>query len=127
MANTRELIRQVQAVIEVVSKDTKVTSCIGDTNSGDKLSHIVVTVPKWIENRISGRTPLDLSHLKMIAYDEADEIFLQVPNHKTISKINSHLQKKNIKPQTILFSATFTDAVIENIDRFFEKVEAFRI
>jgi superfamily II DNA/RNA helicase len=84
VANTRELIRQVQAVIERVCKNTKVTSCIGDTNSPDKLSHIVVTVPKWIENRLSGRKQMDIKHLKMIVYDEADEIFLQVHNHKSI-------------------------------------------
>jgi superfamily II DNA/RNA helicase len=76
VANTRELIRQVQAVIAVVAKNTKVTCCIGDTNTSDKLAHILVTVPKWLENRVSGRTPIDFSQVKLVAFDEADEIFL---------------------------------------------------
>jgi len=48
VANTRELIRQVQAVIDRLTRGTKVTSQIGETNSPDKLAHIVVTVPMWI-------------------------------------------------------------------------------
>jgi superfamily II DNA/RNA helicase len=33
LANTRELIRQIQQVIEKVSKNTSVKSCIGDQSS----------------------------------------------------------------------------------------------
>jgi superfamily II DNA/RNA helicase len=33
LANTRELIRQIQQVIEKVSKNTGVKSCIGDQSS----------------------------------------------------------------------------------------------
>lgn len=33
-----------------------------------------------------------------MAYDEADEIFLQEYNHKIITKINDYLKKSNIKP-----------------------------
>ena len=80
IANTRELIRQVQAVLEVVSKNTKVTSCIGDKETNEKMAHILVTVPGWLGNMIGGRKKFDLSHLKLIAFDEADEIFLQESN-----------------------------------------------
>jgi ATP-dependent RNA helicase DeaD len=52
IANTRELIRQVQDVLRVVSKNTKVTSCIGDQNTSKEYAHIIVTVPKWIENKL---------------------------------------------------------------------------
>jgi superfamily II DNA/RNA helicase len=93
LANTRELIRQVQAVVEIVCKNTNVTSCIGDTASSDKLAHIVVTVPKWLENRVTGRKSMDISNIKMMAYDEADEIFLQEYNHKIITTINSIFKK----------------------------------
>jgi len=128
IANTRELIRQVQAVVERVCRNTKVTCCIGDTNSSEKLAHIVVTVPKWIENRIAGRKVMDLSHLKMIVYDEADEIFLQVHNHKSITKLNDHFKNKlHMSPQNVLFSATFTDEVVTSINTFFDSCQAFRI
>lgn len=58
----------------------------------------MVTVPKWLENRVGGRKPIDLTHVKMIAYDEADEIFLQEYNHKLINKVNDHFKKLNFKP-----------------------------
>jgi hypothetical protein len=42
----------------------------------NEAAHILITVPKWIENRLEGRKPLCLKNLKLIIYDEADEIFL---------------------------------------------------
>lgn len=87
----------------------------------------MVTTPKWLENRLIGRKPFDISHLKMIAYDEADEIFLQEYNHKIINNINEAFKKKGIKPQVVLFSATFTDPIIESITKFVNPVQAFRI
>ena len=75
IANTRELIRQVQQVIAKVSERTHISTCIGDTDTPDSAAQIVVTVPKWIENKVSKRKPIDLSHLRMVVFDEADEIF----------------------------------------------------
>ena len=78
IANTRDLIRQVQQVISRISQNTNVKICIGDNDfdTPNDAAQIVVTVPKWVDNRISRRNPLDLSKLKMIIYDEADEIFI---------------------------------------------------
>ena len=39
-----------------------------------------MTVPAWIVNKVTKRQPLDLSHVKMIVYDEADEMYLQDTN-----------------------------------------------
>ena len=99
----------------------KITSCIGDTNTPKACAQIVVTVPKWVENRIGGRSPMDLSHLKMVIFDEADEIFMQAPNHQSIHKLVNHLNDKikNTSVQTILFSATFDDVVVDNISKFY--------
>jgi superfamily II DNA/RNA helicase len=74
MANTRELIRQVASVIETVAKKTGVTVCVGEQGT-KSFSHIIITVPHWIANMCGGRVPFDLSGLKMIVFDEADEIF----------------------------------------------------
>jgi len=77
IANVRELIRQVQSVIEVICKDTQVTCCVGDSKTSNKMAHIVVTTPGWLANMVGKRdTKFDLSKLKVIAFDEADEIFL---------------------------------------------------
>ena len=37
----------------------------------------MVTVPGWIESKLSNpKKQIDLSNLKMIVFDEADELFL---------------------------------------------------
>jgi superfamily II DNA/RNA helicase len=63
----------------------------------------------------------------MIVYDEADEIFMQESNQQCITNINAYFQKINLKPQFVLFSATFTDKVIECINNFFDHIEAFTV
>ena len=55
-----------------------------ETNTATSAANIVVTVPKWIDNRLTGRKPIDLSNLKLVIYDEADEIFQQEGNHDSI-------------------------------------------
>lgn len=111
-----------------VSARTKVTVCIGDVDFPAKGAHIVVTVPGWISNRISSRKKIDLSKLKMVVFDEADEIFLQQSNQKELAKLNSHLiETLKIQPQMVLFSATYTDAVMENVDKFVAEYQSFRI
>lgn len=61
---------------------------------------------------------LDLQHLKMVIIDEADILF------KSKSKTSEELKviintmfknRLNIKPQYVLFSATFDDKCIENV------------
>jgi superfamily II DNA/RNA helicase len=76
------------------------------------VSHIVVAVPEFMEKCLNKRNPLDISALKLIVYDEADEIFLQENNHKFIAKLNSHLLEKQITPQNLLYSATYDDIQI---------------
>jgi superfamily II DNA/RNA helicase len=63
----------------------------------------------------------------MICYDEADEIFLQEGNHVSINALNEHVKKLNIKPQRVLFSATFTEEIIEQINKFFDVLYPFRV
>lgn len=95
IANTRELIRQVSQVISRVSKRTNITVCVGDVDTPAQGAQIIVTVPQWITNRISkARKCLDLKSLKMIVYDEADEIYLQTSNQESIAKLNDHLKNK---------------------------------
>ena len=61
IANTRELIRQVQQFIAKICERTTITSCIGETSTPEKVStHIIVTVPDWVRNRVESRTPINL-------------------------------------------------------------------
>lgn len=42
-----------------------------------KKCHILVTTPGYFANKIGGRTSsLDLKNVKLVIYDEADELFL---------------------------------------------------
>jgi len=52
---------------------------------GQKLKggHILITVPGKLKEKIMARKiDLDLSALKMVVYDEADELFIQEANHE---------------------------------------------
>ena len=50
---------------------------VGDKDTPEQpQQQILVTVPKWLEKRVTGRKKMNLSNLKMIIYDEADEIYL---------------------------------------------------
>lgn len=76
LANTRELIRQTLAVMQTIGGETAVKFSLGEPGHIDKTAHILVTVPGYLKNKLSGRkVELDLSELKMIVYDEADELF----------------------------------------------------
>ena len=42
-----------------------------------EIGHILITVPGYLKNRLSARNcNLDLSALKCVFYDEADELFI---------------------------------------------------
>jgi ATP-dependent RNA helicase DeaD len=76
LANTRELIRQITQVIEVLVKGTGVTVTFGDKQSMPVKSHIMVTSPGFVKKLLSVRgSTLDLKHVHMVVFDEADEIF----------------------------------------------------
>ena len=90
--------------------------------------HILVTVPGYLKNKLAARkVELDLSELKMIIYDEADELFVQQTNHETFLTLKKHLAKLNVAPQHCLYSATFTDQVVEFTRRIVGEFEYFPI
>lgn len=126
IANTRELIRQVQQVLGEISQDLEVGVTIGDNETPEQpKEQIIVTVPGWIEKRVKGKKKLNLKNVKMVVYDEADEIYLQDGNHKSIAALNKHFQDINVQPQNLLFSATFPENVVTNIRGFIPSYRAF--
>ena len=80
-----------------VSQGTKVTSCIGDDNTPVGCAQILIAAPVWVQNKIKGRRAINLKSLKMIVYDEADEIYLQENNCKAIAAINTLCKEQDIK------------------------------
>ena len=41
------------------------------------VNHVIVTNVGWLKNILTGKRPFDMSNLKLVIYDEADEIFNQ--------------------------------------------------
>ena len=68
--------------MQVISSETKVKLMLGESSLRDFNGHIMVTVPGYLKNKLSGRKALDMSALKMVVYDEADELFLQQSNQE---------------------------------------------
>ena len=127
LANTRELIRQIQQVIEVLASETEVRTVLGERGNQDT-GHIMVTVPGYLKNRLIARNcTLDLSQLKCVVYDEADELFVQQGNHECFSQLKRHLGNLNVTAQHTLYSATFTDATVDLIRRFVGEFQYFPI
>ena len=61
---------------------------------------------------------MNLDSLKMVVFDEADELLLQTNNHETFKLLKSKLKAFNIEPQFVLFSATYSPDIIENASRY---------
>ena len=102
-----------------MTKDSGVEVVVGDKDTPEQpQQQILVTVPKWLEKRVTGRKKMKLENLKMICYDEADEIYLQEGNHLSIKAFYKYFEDLKIKPQTLMFSATYPTNVISNIQGF---------
>lgn len=127
-ANTRELIRQIQQVSCIIAKSLQINITLGEPGAKLEGTHILITTPGFVKSRIDSRSgPIDLSALKMIVYDEADELFIQEEILKSFEVTFRHLKKLGIVPQHILFSATYNAVVIDKIKTFIGDTETFLI
>ena len=99
LAITRELIRQIQSVLQTFATNYGVSLVIGETKSNIDSAQVLITVPGYLKNKLIDRKKsLDLSELKMIVYDEADELFSQKDNHECFLKLQEYLKKIDKKP-----------------------------
>ncbi len=112
---TRELAEQVAGEIRRIARTTpnvKILSLCGGTAlrpqaaSLEHGAHIVVGTPGRIEDHLNKQT-LDLSCLTTLVLDEADRM-LDMGFQKTLEVI---VQAIPAQRQTLLFSATFPDAI----------------
>lgn len=114
---TRELAAQVLESVKAAGKAVQVASgvLVGGVSYGPQISMLqrpldvlVATPGRLIDHMNEGR--IDFSRTEILVLDEADKMldmgFLK-PVEKVLAKINSATQR----PQILLFSATFTQAV----------------
>ena len=130
LANTRELIRQIYSVLKQFAAHTEVTLVVGESGADISTAQILITVPGYLKKRLAdvrGKNKMDLTALKMIVYDEADELFSQKDNHECFTDILEHLKKIGVKPQHCMYSATFNDDVLKQASRFVGSFVPFTI
>jgi len=108
MAPTRELAEQIHQAVEILGRKTRLKSVTiyGGVNINPqikKLKHadIVVACPGRLLDHI-GRHTINLSQLKVLVLDEADQMF-DMGFLPDIRRILAHLPQKR---QALLFSAT---------------------
>jgi ATP-dependent RNA helicase DDX19/DBP5 len=68
---------------------------------------------------------LDLSKLKIVVFDEADELLLQEANEKVFLQLKKEYKTLSINPQQVLFSATFDDSTKEKALFIIQEFEAY--
>lgn len=121
---TRELARQVSEELQKLSKHKtfiRVLAIYGGADMGKQLrelkrgASIVVGTPGRVMDHMKRKT-IDLSDLKFLVFDEADEMFDMGfrDDMKTI------IEKTNDDRQTLFFSATF-DNEIKEFSKLYQK------
>ena len=128
VAPTRELAMQVEREFAwlFASAGGKIVACVGGMDPRSERrrlefgAHIVVGTPGRLKDHIT-RGALDLSELKAVVLDEADEM-LDLGFREDLEFI---LEAAPAERQTLLFSATLPHAIVSIASRF--QRDAFRI
>lgn len=119
---TRELAQQVAKELRNLAKfqhNIKILTLIGGESFGKQLgslshhAHIVVGTPGRVLKHLN-KGSLSLEELSSFVLDEADKM-LDMGFIEEIEQIRSYMRRK---PQTLLFSATYDDEVLEISKKF---------
>lgn len=124
---TRELARQVwQEAVNLCGekglRSVAVYGGVGYKPQMDALrkgAHIVIGTPGRVLDHLLKRT-LQLNHLKMLVFDEADRM-LSMGFYPDMKKMQTHLPKRKI--HTCMFSATFPMFVMRTASEFMQEPE----
>jgi superfamily II DNA/RNA helicase len=126
LANTRELIRQTQQVMNVIGSETNIKLILGEKNSKMSDGHVLITVPGFLNQKlIRKNSDLDLSACKMVILDEADELLVQQENDQTFLNLKEKFEELKISPQYCCFSATYTDQIKEKAQTMIGKYKDY--
>ncbi|MEJ2372663.1 MAG: DEAD/DEAH box helicase [Sulfurimonas sp.] len=105
--------------LEIKPHNIKILTLIGGESFGKQLgslahhAHIVVGTPGRVLKHLN-KEGLSVSDLNMLVLDEADRM-LDMGFIEEIEQIKSHIK---MQPQTLLFSATYDDEVLEISKKF---------
>mmetsp|Transcript_42502 Transcript_42502/g.51592 ORF Transcript_42502/g.51592 Transcript_42502/m.51592 type:complete len:496 (-) Transcript_42502:181-1668(-) len=136
----RELVVQNAKVLERMGKFTNITHCTTAANTADReapsrrkekiVDQVIIGTPGTLKNWINYKV-LGLEHIRMIVFDEADQMFdsegFLTDTIRIIKTINS---KTKEGLQVLLFSATYSEKVkqfamnhIKKANKVFVKAE----
>ncbi|THH08885.1 hypothetical protein EW145_g2402 [Phellinidium pouzarii] len=120
VAPTRELARQIMAVVNAMGKYTPVKTDYAikaDVRTTVPLTaHVVVGTPGTMADLLK-RQKIDSSMVKVLVLDEADNMLDQENLSEQCLKIKNHLSKER-PAQIVLFSATFPHRVRNFASKF---------
>ncbi len=127
---TRELAIQVKEDISNIGrfKRLRATAVFGKQPFSDQArelkqkTHFVVGTPGRVKDHIDRET-LDTSKIEYLVIDEADEMF----NMGFIDQVKDIVAQLNIKRQTLLFSATMPEAVINLCNSYMKNPSTIEI
>ena len=114
---TRELAVQIKEQFEALGAPISLRTClvIGGVNMIEqgsnmaKRPHIVVGTPGRIRHHLEGADPPDFRKVKFLVLDEADRLLAAGFS----AELEVILSRMSISRQTLLFSATMTDSLVE--------------
>lgn len=93
---TRELCNQIHSVYEKIIKGTGIT--LANFSIDKTPQQIAITTHGTIEPMLKGRKPIDLSKIKCIVIDEADEFLRDDKNFEYIKALSVYKHVEEAKP-----------------------------
>jgi len=121
-AHTRELVNQIEDVLQKMAKYTKikVTAMLsGEGEDPSEIGQIIVITPGHFDSLVLKRKKIDLTDLKMMVLDEADYMLTNEVTSKVIEKCFKLFQKNKYQVQILFFSATYDTRCYKFIKKFY--------
>lgn len=106
--HTRELVIQITSVYKKAVKfapNYKICNLLDKKNYAG--AHVIISTMGTFKNFINGRDKLDLSELRVVVLDEADEYFKDEVKEEDTMYLASIFKKLTQPIQYVLFSATY--------------------
>ena len=118
LCHTRELQNQISDTYSSVLSKGEVPITIQNTAVSKKYNnaHIITVTLKKLQE-LQTKDKIDLTQLRVFVVDEADVYFATDLNYTDLKKCIDKLPAQ-VKPQYLLFSATYSDEVMSKIKNF---------
>jgi superfamily II DNA/RNA helicase len=122
------LVNQTYEVYKkVVSHAPEYRICNLLDSAYDKEAQVLVTTAGKLLSYIKGRSPINLSSMKVFVLDEADNFFMEKQREEEIMSIHQAFQKQKLQVQYLFFSATYNEDVSERISNLVDEASQINL